>query len=84
MGPHLIRSYNLAAREVLAEFPQIKIIDGFDMTLPRPDHTEHSLEDTTLPHLVHPGPQLVELQQTIFKTIFKTVLYRVQHVYNIG
>ena len=82
-GHHFIRSYNLAAREILAGFPQIKIIDGFDMTLPRPDHTERSLEHEPGPHLVHPGPQIVELQQTIFKTLIMeqfcpSLLHRIQ------
>eukprot|EP01047_Picozoa_sp_COSAG01_P055068 COSAG01_NODE_6090_length_3856_cov_6.761778_2_plen_411_part_00 len=64
-----LRAFGKVERAILRDFPNVKIIDGYDMTLPRADHTERSKAHEVGPHMAHHGPQVVELQNMLFKTL---------------
>jgi hypothetical protein len=38
---------------------QIQIVDGYWITLPRPDNTEVGTKQSTGKHLVHPGNEVI-------------------------
>ncbi len=52
---HFVDKYNQIAYDILKKYPSVHILDGYWLTLPRPDNTEASKENKAGKHMAHPG-----------------------------
>ena len=52
---HFINKFNQIAYDLLKKYPSVYILDGYWLTLPRPDNTEVSKDNKAGKHLAHPG-----------------------------
>jgi len=61
-SPHLAHHFNTIAYDIIQkQSNNIIIADGYWLTLPRPDHTQTSLENQVGKHLVHPGFEVLSV-----------------------
>jgi len=58
---HFCEKLNQIAYDLLQEYPSIYKLDGYWLTLPRPDNTEATNENKIGKHLVHPGQDVVNV-----------------------
>jgi len=61
-SPHLAHHFNTIAFDVIQNLgSNILIVDGYWLTLPRPDHTQTSFKNNVGKHLVHPGFEVLSV-----------------------
>eukprot|EP00566_Odontella_aurita_P005123 CAMPEP_0113595954 /NCGR_PEP_ID=MMETSP0015_2-20120614/40045_1 /TAXON_ID=2838 /ORGANISM="Odontella" /LENGTH=619 /DNA_ID=CAMNT_0000503371 /DNA_START=733 /DNA_END=2591 /DNA_ORIENTATION=- /assembly_acc=CAM_ASM_000160 len=72
-SPNFVAKINDVAYGVVAERgkDRVRIVDGYWMTLPRPDHTEVGRVNTIGKHMVHPG---VHVSSAMTMKVFMLVL----------
>jgi hypothetical protein len=59
---HLVHHFNTIAIDVIQKkSSNIRILDGYWITLPRPDHTQTSSENAVGKHMVHPGYEVLSV-----------------------
>jgi hypothetical protein len=68
-SPHMVEQMNNVMFDVIAknnknidqssDDQKIHIMDGYWISLPRPDNTEAGIQNRIGKHLVHPGPEVV-------------------------
>jgi len=61
LSSEFVEHFNKIALDVIqkSNFGDIHTMDGYWISLPRPDHTEVSKINGIGPHLVHPGPEVI-------------------------
>ena len=71
-SPHLAHHFNTIAYDIiLKQSSTIQIVDGYWLTLPRPDHTQTSSGNEVGKHMVHPGFEVLSvLARMWFMLIF--------------
>jgi hypothetical protein len=52
---------NTIAFEIIQNEPRVRIMDGYWVSLPRPDHREVNEAQEAGKHMVHPGPEVLHL-----------------------
>lgn len=61
-SPHLCQHFNTIVFDIIQkQSKNILIVDGYWLTLPRPDHTQTSEENEVGKHLVHPGFEVLSV-----------------------
>lgn len=61
-SPHLADHFNSIAYDVVQkQSKNVRITDGYWMTLPRPDHTQVNIGNRVGQHLVHPGFEVLSV-----------------------
>ena len=61
-SPHLVHHFNSIVYDIIQKRrSKIHIIDGYWLTLPRPDHTQTSSENEVGKHMVHPGFEVLSV-----------------------
>ena len=75
VSPNFVAHMNGIAKGVVEPIgDKIPILDGYYITLPRPDHREVDKDNTIGKHLVHPGPQVVEAMAGMwFNVVLRTL-----------
>ena len=59
---HFVHYFNQIAHDTIIKYSNsIHIIDGYWITLPRPDHTQTSEQNQVGKHLIHPGYEVLSV-----------------------
>jgi len=66
---HFVDVFNRIAFEVLFDFENIKIMDGYWLSLARPDNRQVSIDNAAGKHLVHPGLEVLGAMGRTWLTI---------------
>ena len=75
LSPNFVARMNEIAKDVVkAVDDKIPVLDGYYITLARPDHREVNDDNDIGKHLVHPGPQVVNAMASIwFNVVLRTL-----------
>jgi hypothetical protein len=76
LSPNAVDHFNRVAKETVADASdgRFLIVDGYFITLARPDHREIGVDNAIGKHLVHPGVEVVDAMAKIWLTIVVNML----------
>ena len=76
LSPNAVTHFNEAAKEVVRDVSggRFLVIDGYYITLARPDHREIGEDNAIGKHMVHPGTEVVDAMASIWLTVVLNVL----------
>ena len=75
LSPNAVAHFNEVAKEVVedASGGRFPIVDGYYITLARPDHREIGEDNAIGKHMVHPGVEVVDAMARIWLTVIANV-----------
>jgi hypothetical protein len=65
----MVAQFNHIAWDILARVDGIHVLDGYWMTLARPDNREVGLEKMLGKHLVHPGEEVLHAMVRVWMQV---------------
>jgi hypothetical protein len=72
---HLVHHFNTIVYDIIQkQSSKIHIVDGYWLTLPRPDHTQTSLKNEVGKHMVHPGFEVLSVFARMWFMLIFSVL----------
>lgn len=76
LSPNAVAHFNEAAKEVVRDVSggRFLVIDGYYITLARPDHREIGEDNAIGKHMVHPGTEVVDAMARIWLTVVLNAL----------
>ena len=76
LSPNAVAHFNEAAKEVVGEASggRFLIVDGYYITLARPDHREIGEDNAIGKHMVHPGIEVVDAMARVWLTVVLNIL----------
>ena len=76
LSPNAVTHFNRAAMEIVenASGGRFPIVDGYYITLARPDHREIGEDNAIGKHMVHPGVEVVDAMARVWLTVVANVL----------
>jgi hypothetical protein len=70
LDPAVIAHFNEIATTVVRQFPGLHVVDGFDVSLARPDHREVDAKSALGRKLSHPGQEVITTMVRIWSMLF--------------